>query len=89
MVDIRIGNLIIRSDRECWMIYKTRILGEKSKNVGEEHESVIGFYPSLSTCLDAVLERDLQGSEAASVIELLEEVKELKAIIKGIKNGIY
>ena len=85
MANVKIGNLTIKSDRECWTIYETKIMGEKSKNAGQSKEIIIGYYPFLSYALDAITERDLQESDAKDVSDLIAEVRALKAEIKKIK----
>lgn len=90
MANVKIGKLTIKSDSMCWTIYETVTAGEDAKNPGEEYDRGIGHYPghypSLSMCLDAILECDLQRSEAASVQELLAEVRALKKEIRNIKS---
>ncbi|MGB5217354.1 MAG: hypothetical protein WBN66_03550 [Smithella sp.] len=86
MANVKIGKLTIKSDSVCWTIYETVTAGEDAKNPGEEYDRGIGHYPSLSTCLEAILERDLQGSDASSIAELLSEIRALKKEIRNIKS---
>lgn len=85
MANVKIGKLTIKSDAACWTIFETKISGEDTKTPGAEYDAAIGYYPSLSTCLDAILERDLQSSDAKSVADLLAAVLALKAEIAAIK----
>lgn len=84
-VDIKVGQTLgIRSDINNWMIIQTKTMGADSKKAGNKYEKILGSYPFLSTCLDAILERDLEDSDAKSIAALRKEVGALKAEIKKI-----
>jgi len=83
--EVKIGDLIIRSDSQCWTVYRPMIV-EKGKTKGEKYEAIIGYYPFLSTCLEAILERDVSGTDKKNIEELLKEVKYLKYRIEELKK---
>jgi len=73
--------------REKFDLYKTGILGSKSKNEGKEKETTLGYGMSLPNCINQIVHEymnDKQGTVDFNtwLAEYKKEYEEIKAILK-------
>lgn len=77
------GDFIVRSDGLQWIVAKEKIR-QKGDQEGVPYEEGMGYYPSLSSALNRVLEFQLRESDAKSVEELRSVVEDFRKEVGGI-----
>lgn len=80
-MEIKIGKYTITSDPLCIILNETKTI-KNGKRKGEKYLSPIGYYIGVEGCLDALLELKIRESQATSIKELLDEVKETGKFIR-------
>lgn len=98
-MNIRFGGYGVRSDDNCFIVYKvTVVTGEntrgrkaKEESIGEERERVLGYYGKLSQALDALMNRHMSApdkdcGDTLSLQILMDRLRQVEALIHTIKN---
>jgi hypothetical protein len=67
-----------KKENPCVTLYKEKILGEKSHTPGESAIKIVGYYPSMITALDRLLEEEIWNADVISVKELITVITEAK-----------
>jgi len=80
---IPIGNYLITSDEMNIVLNKRKIRGKESKNPGEEYYSSIGYFSTMESCLEALIEHKISAVDAATISELLSEIKNISKFIRS------
>jgi len=81
-MNIEIGNnFVITSDRHN-VILNEKITRKNGKNAGEVRLKTIGYYATLTGCLEGLVDYSVRMSKATTVEELMREIKDLKKMIK-------
>ena len=80
---IPIGDYLITSDEMSIILNKRKIRGKESKNPGEEYYSSIGYFSTMESCLEALIEHKIRAVDAATISELLSEIKNISKFIRS------
>jgi len=80
---IPIGNYLITSDEMNIVLNERKIRGKKSENAGEEYYSPIGYFSTMESCLESLFERKIRAVDAATISELLFEIKNISKFIRS------
>ena len=90
-MEIPIGKYVITSDSYCYALSEKKKVKE-GENQGTEYLQNIGYYSTIEICLEALLEHKIRTSDAATIKELLEEMKKaskfIRAEFKKAKGGV-
>jgi len=82
---IDLGDFEITNDTECFML---RTKAKTHTKAGKEYNQIIGWYPSLEALFDQLPERVLLKSEATTLKQVIEEVKQLhKLVTKHVNDN--
>lgn len=77
----------ITSDEHNVLLKRRIIRGGKSKNPGQEHYTVIGYYSKLEHALIRLIDDKIFSSDAKDFDALLAEVQKVKdEIIKAVQK---
>ena len=80
-MEIEIGKYIITSDSLCVTLNEKKKI-EKGENKGNEYLSAIGYFNTVESCLEEILQLKIKESQATSIKELLDEIKEISKFIR-------
>ncbi len=87
-MDIKIGKkYVITSDSYNIILHQNKKRKE-GKQKGEEYQEVLGYYPNLDNCLQALLDHDLRESQASSLRDVLDRADEVKKWIEKSLKGV-
>ncbi len=78
---VRIEDFLIVSDERQYIVKEIKVYGEDSKYAGEEHYSVIGYFTSIITACEHVLELSIMKSNSKSLLEIINTVKRVKNLL--------
>ncbi len=84
---VKIGDYLIKSDPYCYVLTKQKIRKEGKKK-GEEYQDTLGYYGTLESCVEAIIEEGIRSSEATSLKMIVDEVNEIKQEIQEALKGI-
>jgi hypothetical protein len=76
-------NYSLKSDPRNVILVENKTV-QDGNNKGTEYESTIGYYGNIEQALNGYLNVKINTSEATSIKELLDEIKGVKEIIKGM-----
>ena len=79
---IRIGKYVISSDSLCFTLNEEKKVKE-GKNKGDEYLHPIGYYSTVESCMEGLLQYKIKKSDATSIKELVDEIKEISKFIRG------
>lgn len=80
-MEIEIGKYVITSDSLCITLNEKKKVQE-GENKGNEYLHPVGYYQTVESCMEGMLQHELKKSEATSIKELLEEIREISMFIK-------
>ena len=78
---IEIGGYVITSDSLCVTLNEKKI-AQEGKAKGEEYLSAIGYYNTVESCMEGLLQHKIKKSDATSIKELVDEIKEISKFIR-------
>ncbi len=65
------------------------LIENKVSEKGTEYESTIGYYGTVESALKGYLKHKNNTSEATSINQLLNEIKETRKTIESVLGGSY
>ena len=74
---------VLTSDERSVILNKT-FVPKSGENAGETNLKPVAYYSSIESALQGVLDRYTKMSDATTLKELLEEIKENKAYINSL-----
>jgi len=83
---IVIGDFIITSDANQFVINRPHNPGDKSKQAGQTVDVALGYFSTLESCLKGLPRHICLRSEATSLKEILTELKKYRELIE---NAFY
>ena len=86
-MEIQIGKFKILSDVTQFIIYEQRTTGEKAKNAGEVVDKVVGYFPTIESCLKVIPTKALLRSDATTLKEAIDELKMYRNLILKLAEG--
>lgn len=72
------ADLRITSDPYNIIVQERKVAGEDAKNPGEERWSSVSFHPNVPQAANAILQRDINKSDATSLVELSAQIEATK-----------
>ncbi len=89
-MNIKIGKkYVITSDAHNIILTQSKKRKE-GKQKGEEYQEILGYYSSLESCLQSLLDNEIRESQASSLREVLDKIDEVKKwmekSLKGVKR---
>lgn len=82
------GKYMLGADSHNWTIYHKRIVQE-GENKGNEYELPEAYFPTLSSALNGLLDRQLSETDVQSVMDLLHEIRVARdQIIATVKQAV-
>ncbi len=82
-VNIRIGNVRLTSDSDCWMVCEVKDRKVPDKRGNMEIRRKRSYYASLTQALTAMQDRNLRTGDADSIEKLLDELRDFRATLLG------
>ncbi len=80
-MEIPIREYVITSDSLCITLNEKKKVQE-GENKGKEYLSPIGYYGSVESCMEGLLQLKIRKSEATSLKELINEIGETNKFIR-------
>ena len=81
-MEIKVGKYVITSDSLCIILNEKKKI-QKGENEGKEYLSAVGYYNTVESCMEGLLQHKIKKSDATSIKELLDEIKEISKFIRG------
>lgn len=81
------NNYSLRSDLRNVILVENKIIQE-GENKGNPTETTVGYYGTVEGALNGYLKVKTNLSDATSIKELLDEIKNVKNTIKEVLKGI-
>lgn len=74
----------IKTDRLQWILYEKKTTGEDSKNPGETYLEPLGYYGSLNSLVEALMDQELRDEwdEANGVLDNVRDI--MLDFVKGL-----
>lgn len=80
-MDIKIGKYVLKNDDRQYTLSEMKI-SKGEKTAGEEIISNITYHPSITSALEALLERKIKTSDATTLSEIKKDFSEAVVWIK-------
>lgn len=82
-MNIPIGDFVITSDPNCFILNERKVKGEDSKNPGEEYIKPFAFYTDFSHILKGVLKHTLLRSDCRTLVDVMDTLRCIHQDIEG------
>ena len=86
-MEIAIGDYVLRSDPNQFVVYHITKSGAKAKTPGEQVENFVGNYSSLESALKCLPSRMLMRCNANSLAEVAELLERYRLLIETALKG--
>ena len=82
-------NYYLKSDPMNYTLYQKReVTDEKSKNFGEDYESVLGYFGTIENALVAMCRTEIRACKCTTLNGLIKEVRVLRDCISKLCDEI-
>lgn len=79
-MNIKVGKYTIKSIPQNIVLMEEKTVKE-GENKGKKYQDSIGFYGKLEHCLDSLLEKEINESQATSIKALLKDMGRVRELI--------
>lgn len=86
MMNVRIGKFKIISDATQFTLIREQVTGPESKNPGEKVDIPLGYYSTIEAVLEAVPKKALMRSDATTLAECIQIIRDYKRLIRKAMN---
>jgi hypothetical protein len=86
-MDIVVGDYVLRSDPNQFVVYHITKSGAKAKTPGEQVENFVGNYSSLESAFKCLPSRMLMRSNASSLAEVVDLLERYRLLIETAMKG--
>ena len=82
-------NYYLKSEPLNFTLYQKKTVEDsKSKNYGEEYDTVIGYYTTIEGALKSMCDREIKSCRCTTLNGLVREVNKLQDLIAGLCKEI-